>query len=132
MTTLETAEKGRFFSGDTWAWWEARRLRYNLTLGAAGWAAYGTVVALNYGFGHPVWLSWRGALGMTIFLGTAYLLVMGAANVCYLLGPAVEGWVKPADADRFRRRAYGMGLWGSLLVPFSFPLIQFAILLGSS
>jgi hypothetical protein len=132
MASVDTSASHGFFSGDPWAWWEARRLRYNLTLAAAGWIAYGLAIALNYGFHHPVWRDWRGGLGMTIFLGTVYLLVMGAANVCYLLGPAVEGWTKPADPDAFRRRAYALGLWGSLIVPATFPLVQLAMLVAHS
>ncbi|MGZ6014809.1 MAG: hypothetical protein ACXWKM_03605 [Phenylobacterium sp.] len=89
-------------------------------------------MALNYAFGHPVWKDWRGGLGMTVFLGTVYLVVMGFANVAYLLGPAVESWVKPADVDRYRRTAFAMGLWGSLLVPATFPLVQLAMLIAHS
>ena len=44
-------------------------------------------------------------------------VVMGFANVFYLLGPAIEGWARPADVAGYRRTAYGMGLWGSLIVP---------------
>lgn len=130
MSLLESAQPTGFFAADSWAWWQARRLRYNLTLGAGGWIAYGLAVALNYAFGHPVWHSWRGGLGMTLFLGTVFLVVMGFANIFYLLGPAVEGWAKPADVDRYRRNAFAMGLWGSLIVPFTFPLVQLALLIG--
>lgn len=112
---------------DAWTWWEARRLKYNLTLAIGGGVAYAMAVAVNYAFGHPVWSDWRGALGITLFLGVGYLLVMGVANVCYLLGPAAEGWNHPADVDAYRRRAWALGRWGSLLVPFSFPLVLLAI-----
>jgi len=132
MASLDSAPSSDFFSGETWTWWQARRLRYNLTLAAGGWACYGAAVALNYGFGHPVWKDWRGGLGMTLFLGTIFLVVMGVANVFYLLGPAVEGWVKPADVDRYRRNAFAMGLWGSLIVPATFPLVQLAMLIAHS
>jgi hypothetical protein len=130
MASLDSARQDGLFSGDAWSWWQARRLRYNLTLGAGGWIAYGAAVGLNYAFHHPVWRDWRGGLGMTIFLGTGFLVVMGIANVCYLLGPAVEGWVKPADVDRYRKTAYGMGLWGSLAAPAIFPLVQLSMLIA--
>lgn len=131
MTSLDATPRG-FFEGDAWAWWQARRLGYNLTLAIGGWAAYGAAVAVNYAFGHPVWRDWRGGLGMTIFLGVVYLIVMGFANVCYLLGPAVEAWVRPRDVERYRNNAFAMGNWGSLLVPFSFPLVQLALLIAKS
>nr|MEA2797694.1 hypothetical protein [Phenylobacterium sp.] len=132
MASLDSAQPGGFFSGDAWSWWQARRLRYNLVLAAGGWVAYAVAVGLNYAFHHPVWRDWRGGLGMTIFLGTVFLVVMGFANVCYLLGPAVEGWVKPVDVERYRKNAYAMGLWGSLAVPAVFPLVQLAMLIAHS
>lgn len=132
MASLDSVRSASLFSGDAWSWWQARRLRYNLTLAAGGWIAYGVAVGLNYAFGHPVWANWRGGLGSTIFLGAGYLVVMGFANVCYLLGPAVEGWVKPADVDRYRRTAFAMGLWGSFAVPFLFPLVQLAMLVANA
>jgi hypothetical protein len=132
MASLDSAQSNRFFSSDGWDWWQARRLRYNVTLAAGGWVGYGLAVGLNYAFGRPVWRDWRGGLGMTIFLGTVFLVVMGVANVCYLLGPAIEGWVKPADVERYRKNAFAMGLWGSLVVPAVFPLVQLAMLIGHS
>src|SRR5579872_366569 len=111
MASLDSAEPHGLFSGDSWTWWQARRLRYNLTLAAGGWIGYGLTVGLNYAFGHPVWKDWRGGLGMTLFLGTVYLAVMGAANICYLLGPALERGVDPANLDRYRKTAWTMGTW---------------------
>jgi hypothetical protein len=131
MASIDSAERGGFFPEDAWSWWQARRLQYNLTLAAAGWLAYFAAVGLNYAFGHPLWHDWRSALGATLFLGTGYLVVMGAANVCYLLGPAVEAWVAPPDVDGYRRTAYAMGRWGSLLVPAAFPLVQLAVLIAN-
>jgi len=115
------------FQSDAWAWWEARRLNYNLTLAVGGLVAYALTVAISYAFHHPVWSDWPGALGMTLFLGVGYLLVMGVANVCYLLGAIVEGWSHPVDIAAYRRRAWLLGRWGSLIVPFSFPLVQLAL-----
>jgi hypothetical protein len=131
--TLSVAAHGKsFFESDTWLWWQARRLRYNLVLALGGCVAYLAAVAVNYAFGHAIWSNWREALGMMMFLGSLYLIVMGFANVCYLLGPAVEAWVKPGDVDRYRRNAFAMGLWGSLIVPFSFPLVQLSVLIATS
>ena len=132
MASLDTSHDGGLFGSDAWSWWQARRLSYNLTLAACGWIAYGLAVALNYAFAHPVWQDWRGALGMTLFLGVVYLVVMGFANVAFLLGPAVEGWVRPRDALRYRRTAWGMGLVGSAAVPFIFPAVQLALLIANS
>ena len=129
MTSIGYTQN-QIFSGDAWTWWQARRLRYNLVLAAAGWIAYGLGVGLNYAVGHPVWQDWRGGLGMTIFLGVVWLVIMGFANVAFLLGPAIESWAKPKDVAGYRRTAWTMGLWGSAAVPFLFPVVQFAMLVS--
>jgi hypothetical protein len=130
MVSSDTVQAGGLFGGDAWVWWQGRRLRYNLILAGGGLAAYGAAVGLHYAFGDQVWRDWRAGLGMTLFLGVAYLIVMGFANVLYLLGPAMESWVKPHDVDRFRRATFAMGAWGSLIVPFSFPLWLLSILIA--
>ncbi len=132
MTSLDTARLGDLFSGETWTWWQARRLRYNLTLALAGWIAYGTGLGVALAFHKPMWRNWQGGLAMTLFLGTFFLVAMGVANVLYLLGPAVEGWVKPSDSARYRRTAYAMGLVGSAALPFVFPLANLAVFIGQS
>jgi hypothetical protein len=131
VSTTDSPSADRLFTGDAWAWWQSRRLRYNLALAATGWVAYGLTVALRYGFRAPMWPDWRGALSMTLFLGIAFLVLMGAANVFYLLGPTIESLVKPADAGRFRATAYRMGFWGSLALPFVFPTVNLAALIAS-
>lgn len=119
-------------AGDVWAWWQARRLRYNMALGAAGWVAYGLCLTLTYAFGQPMWKNWQSAVSITLFLGTGFLVLMGAANICFLLGPWCERVIKPADVDRFRGSAWRMGFYGSLAVPFVFPVVNFCVLLGQN
>jgi hypothetical protein len=118
--------------GDAWAWWQARRLRYNIALASAGWAAYGLDIALFQLFGRPAWRDWQGGLSMTLFLGVGFLVLMGAANICYLLGPLVESLVRPQDIARFRRTAYAGGFWGSVALPFVFPAVNLCMLIGQS
>ncbi|HEY1448658.1 MAG TPA: hypothetical protein VGF33_08975 [Caulobacteraceae bacterium] len=130
MTSAQSVDAD--FAGETWAWWQSRRLGYNLALAAAGWAAYGLNVALFYGFRRTLWQDWPHAVSMTLLLGVAFLVLIGAANVFYLLGPAVESAVKPADPARFRRTAYSMGFWGSVALPFAFPLVNLAALIGGA
>lgn len=132
MASLDSAPSGGFFSGDAWNWWQSRRLRYNLILATAGWVAYGAGLGVALAFGKPLWKSWQGGVAMTLFLGTFFLVAMGVANVLFLLGPAVEGWVKPADMPRYRRTAYAMGLIGSAALPFVFPLANLAIFIGQT
>jgi hypothetical protein len=67
---------------------------------------------------------------MTLFLGTAFLVLMGVANVCFLLGATVEAMVAPAERGAYRSRAYSLGLWGSVALPFVFPLVNLCMLVG--
>ncbi len=130
MASLDSAQSNGFMSGETWTWWQARRLRYNIALGAAGWIAYGLFVTEFYAFGRPVWKDWQGAASMTLFLGAAFLVLMGIANVCFLLGPWTEKVARPVNVQDFRTTAWRMGFFGSIAVPFLFPLVNFAMLLG--
>ncbi len=131
MSELAIPRNATSVPADVWAWWQGRRLGYNMALTAAGIAAYLLTVGLHYAFGDPVWADWRDALGATLFLGTAYLVVIGLANVCYLIGPFGEAWLKPADVERFRQTAYRMGLSGSVALPFLWTLFQLSFLIGS-
>lgn len=117
---------------DTWAWWQARRLRYNFALGGAGLSAYALTVGLYYSFGERVWASLEEAAGMTLFLGTMFLVVMGIANILYMLGPFTESVVKPRDVRRFRETAWAMGFWGSVSLPFLFTLVNFSMLINEA
>ena len=119
-------------SDGAWAWWQTRRLRYNVALGLAGWAAYGLMLALNLAFGQPLWRSLRDGLSTTLFLGIGFLVLMGIANICYLAGPALEAWLRPADTDQFRKSAYALGFWGSIAVPFIAPALNLAVLIGNA
>lgn len=115
---------------DAWAWWQRRRPHYNLVLGAAGLLAYFTAIAQSFAFGRPMWLSPLGALGMTLFLGSAYLILMGVANLCFGLGALIEVTSRPTNLPAYRRAAWRMGLWGSIAVPFIFPLTNLLLLAG--
>ena len=131
MSTTHTRSANGVFAQDAWAWWQSRRLGYNLALAVSGVAAYALAVAFFYAFHDPVWSDWRSAASMTLLLGIGFLVLMGAANVFYLLGPAVESWIKPPDADRFRVTAHRMGFWGSMALPFAFPLVILAGLISA-
>ena len=113
-----------------WRWWESRRLRYNIGLAVAGWCAYALFWLLQFSFDWAPASSWQGALGMTLFLGTGSLLLMGLANIFYLLGILTESIARPADPDQFRTNAWNLGFWGSIALPFLFPLGTFAALLA--
>ena len=131
MNAVAIRSAGPSIPEDIWAWWQERRPRYNIALAAAGAAAYLLAVGFHYAFGDPVWAVWQDALGLTLFLGVLYLFVIGFANICYLLGPFGEAWLKPANVERFRRTAFNMGLWGSVALPFLWTLVDLSFLIGS-
>lgn len=126
----ELAMDGDLISPGAWSWWEDRRLRYNVSLGLAGWAAYGLTLALHYAFGQPMFATWQSAASVTLLLGAGFLVLMGFANIFYLLGATVESMVAPRDRDAFRKAAFALGYWGSLALPFLFPLVNLAALIS--
>ena len=107
---------------DAWRWWEARRLRYNIGLAIAGWAAWG-LFAVEMLMFQPLAEDSVMILTPAIILGQGlvWLVVMGVANILYLLGPVSERVLRPTDAEAYRRRMFGLGFWGSMAVPFLFP-----------
>lgn len=117
---------------EAWRWWEARRLRYNVALALAGSAAYALYWGLLLTYNAPLFLDWRQILAQTLFLGAGYLGVMGIANIFYVLGVLTESIAKPEDVDHFRERTWAIGFWGSIALPFLFPLVVFALFLASS
>lgn len=130
MSELAAGRETTTIPGDVWSWWQERRLGYNAALTAAGATAYLLTIVVHYAFGDPLWAAWQEALGRTIFLGATFLIVIGVANICYLVGPFAETVLRPADRDQFRRTAFRMGLWGSVALPFLFPLIDTSFLIG--
>lgn len=105
MTAVDTTEP------QSWTWWEARRLRYNLGLVAAGalGLAIETTALVLWAATQPDWL-W-----LILFQGLIYLLYMLGANLFYLLGAAVEGVLRPSPAAAYRTSAFALGCataWG--------------------
>ncbi len=115
---------------DRWTWWQSRRLRYNVALAGSGAVAYAATGVLHAAFGQPMWSTVNEALSLTLFLGVGFLVLMGIANLLYLLGPLAESFVRRSEVPRYRDSAYAMGFWGSVAVPFAFPLINLSMLLS--
>ena len=103
-------------------WWAAQRLRYNVALVAAGILAFIAYVIVGYTLLPPDAL-FEVTLFTTLFQGIGYLFMIAVANVLYFIGPISEIVVSPADPERYRRICFRMGLWGSVMLPFSVPLL---------
>ena len=101
-------------------WWRIRRSRYNVALVVAGILAFIAYVVVC-----ETILPKDAEAEITpftmFFQGVGYLFMIGVANVCYFLGPLSERVVCPADPERYRRICYWLGLWFSVLLPFSIP-----------
>ena len=104
------------------AWWEARRLRYNVGLAVAGFLAFIAYAVLG-----SLLLSddpnFEITIFTTFFQGIAYLFMIGVANLCFFLGPLSERFVRPLDLPRYRRVCFRSGFWFSVLLPFSVPAL---------
>jgi len=101
-------------------WWAARRLRYNIGLliaGPLGFVCYAVAVSRCIDLRAPG--EWEVTI-FTIFLqGFAYLVMIGIANLCYYLGPWSERLLHPSNVARYRKIAFRLGFWFSVLLPFT-------------
>jgi hypothetical protein len=110
------------------AWWSAQRRRYNIALVIAAPISAVSLLTI-WGFFEER-LPCLEITGFSIiFGGILFLLGLGLANICYLLGPLSERIVRPRNAFVFRRWAYGIGLAFSLLLIFSPPLLNLIVAL---
>jgi hypothetical protein len=101
-------------------WWARRRWPYNRALLIAGAAAFVLYVAAFETRCCDV----PGAeisLFTTFVQGIGYALAMALANVCFNLGRWSESLLRPSDPRRYRERAYRLGLWFSVTLPFFIP-----------
>ncbi len=107
-------------------WWGARRLRYNVALIAAGFAAFLCLAGVMEWISKTMVVPEGKFLQLelnVVLMGGCYLIVMGVANVCYFLGPIVEYFAQPQDVMRYRRTAFRLGLIFSVILPFLAPLL---------
>ena len=111
------------FAEDSTTWWRARRLRYNGALVVAGILAFICYVTVAWTAIERIDPGVEVTVFTTLFQGMGYLFAIGIANVCYYLGPVSERVIRPRDPARFRRIAYGLGFWFSVLLPFAIPAL---------
>ena len=109
----------------TWAWWEGRRLVFNLGLIAVGWLGFGIqILAARLWSPDPI-----DPAHAVLWQGLVYVFYIVAANVLYLLGALTEGVVKPTPVEAFRRYAWRMGFAAALALPLIVAIV-FAIAIG--
>lgn len=99
------------------------RLSYNFGLAIAGVLAficYGISMEL---FASPYDMSAEITVFTVVAQGVGYLVAMLVANLLYFLGPLAEVIIQPTDVMRFRKIAYRLGFWFSVVLPFSLPIL---------
>jgi len=112
----------------SFAWWSARRLRYNVALIVAGILAFIAYVAVGRTL-LPRNAEFEITIFTTLFQGIGYLFMIGVANVFYFLGPISERIVRPHDPERYRRICFRLGFWFSVLLPFSIAALLVVLVL---
>jgi hypothetical protein len=114
--TLETDSSPRA----TGTWWARRRLRYNVGLlvaGPLGFVLYAVAISRCIDLHAPG--DWEITILTISFQGFAYLVMIGVANLCYYLGPWSERLVHPTKVATYRKIAFRLGFWFSVLLPFT-------------
>jgi hypothetical protein len=107
---------------EAWAWWNARRRRYTISLLAAGAIAfvlYAAAVELRCSDDPDVEIT----IFTIFFQGFAFLVTVGVANLFYNLGPVLETRIGGRDRETYRRRAFRTGFWFSVAIPFLIPVL---------
>ena len=105
-------------------WWEQRRLRYNRALVIAGVLAFVCyVVVVDRGISSGAMPDAEITFFTTAFQAIGYLFMMAIANVCYFAGPLSESILKPRNIEGYRRMTFQFGLWFSVLLPFTIPVM---------
>jgi len=106
----------------SFAWWNARRLRYNIGLIVAGILAFFVYATIGSAL-----LSADPDFEITVFTilfqGIGYLFAIGIANGCFFLGPLSELVIRPTNPERYRRICFRLGFWFSVLLPFTVPVM---------
>jgi hypothetical protein len=103
-------------------WWSSQRRRYNIGLIVAGISAFICYAAIVFTFEDRI-PDAEITLFTIIFQGIGYLIMMGIANLLYYLGPIAEKTIEPNNVSRFRTITFGLGYWGSILLPFFIPIL---------
>ena len=104
------------------AWWKAQRLRYNVGLLAAGGTAFTAYLIIGSMMLRPD-EGFEITLFTTLAQGITFLMLVGIANLLYFLGPLSEQIVRPSNPEVYRQICFRLGYWGSMLLPFTVPIL---------
>ncbi len=102
-------------SWDVIAWWESRRIPYNLIVGATGVASAIVMLIIGFVTGHVV----GGGFGSPLFAAFAVIIYGIMANICFTGGWILEllsRRIWGARAEAFGEIAFTWGTLGSVLL----------------
>jgi hypothetical protein len=103
-------------------WWGRRRIRYSIGLVIAGFLAFVAYASIVFTFEKRI-PDADITVFTAVFQAVGYLIAMGIANICYLLGPMSERILKPRNVTTYRKITYNLGFWFSVLLPFPIPAL---------
>ena len=109
---LFTREKPAASAKDVIAWWESRRVLYNLLVGAAGIFSC-MIVAVDVASTRYLWRAGGELPDPPIFLVFGILAYGIAANLCFTFGWVAELGIRslwPAESDRLAVLSFKIGL----------------------
>ena len=97
-------------------WWWSKRLKYNKGLLLSGFITFLlccilglTIIARHEEFEETILA--------IVFQGTAYLIMIGVANIFYTLGWIIDISFNNNNSQQFRERLFALGYWFSFALP---------------
>lgn len=102
---------------EAFAFWESRRLPWNVCL-----ALVGVIAAMGYLAVADARKLDDAPFGV-LSQGCGYFFAMVLANVLYCLGPRSERWVRPERRAKYRAWAFNTFFWASLALPMLVPAL---------
>lgn len=100
-------------------WWLPRLPLYNVGLAVSGIVAFIAYVIVGSLLVEDFELDGFS----TLLQGIGYLVMMGVANVCYMIGPISESILRPDDVWKYRLRWHHFGCRFSFSLPFCVPVL---------
>jgi|SRR5215813_8994687 len=104
------------------SWWDSRRARYNMALLISMCAAAAISLCLIVAFPDPNRCAELSGFALLV-QSVAGILALGAANLCYYLGPVLEALIPNVYIGTYRAIAYRMGWWFSVALPMPIPVL---------
>jgi hypothetical protein len=104
-------------------WWKSKRRKYNIGLVTAGIIAFIIYAILASFLIEPYDKDFEISLFTIGLQGFGYLIMIGAANLFYNLGPWADNNYNKDNDPKFRQKLFNLGFWFSFSLPFVIPVL---------